>query len=190
MDAGRSWSKLMVSPSLDDVPAIALGVPPAFAVDGVVYGATDEILLKSEDEGLTWSIVDRPIRYEDWRGEDHGPIRFEDNWKRQTGQQFSASTQAVADEPGAIAMLNFVGRQITWIGERGPDAGQAKVLVDGDVAAYVDLYSAQRETRSAILDLSELESGPHDILIEVIERQNPAAEGHRVTVDGFDETGF
>ena len=237
-DAGRSWSRLTVSPSLADVPVNAIGISPDFAddsvivvslkgqglyrssdggnafvsigrdlldknfdlkliefspsfsIDRVIYGASDQVLLKSPDAGLSWSIVDRPVRYEDWRGEDRGPIRYEGNWTRQTGRQFSASTQAVADEPGATAALNFVGRKITWFGERGPDAGQARVLVDGDVVADVDLYSAKREAQSTLFSVSDLETGPHKILIEVLGRKNPLSEGHQVAVDGYDVMGF
>jgi len=163
---------------------------PGFSVDGVIYGASDEVLLKSLDAGSSWSIVGRPVRYEDWRGEDRGPIRYEGNWVRQTGRQFSASTQAVADEPGATAALNFVGRKVTWFGERGPDAGQARVLVDGNVVSDVDLYSEQREPQSTLFSVSDLETGPHKILIEVLDRKNPLSAGHQVAVDGYDVMGL
>jgi len=237
-DAGRSWSKMTVSPSLIDVPVIGVGVSPEFKDDGVVvvslkgrglfrsndggetfafigqdlldknydlkfiefspdfanddviYGAADEVLLQSRDGGLTWSIVDRPVRYEDWRGEDRGPIRFENDWTRETGRQFSASTQAISSQSGAAAKLNFFRSEITWLGERGPDAGIATVLLDGKIVANVDLYSEERETQTSVLRLTDLAREPHDILIEVTSRANPLSKGNKVAVDGFDVKGF
>jgi hypothetical protein len=163
---------------------------PDFAMDNTIYGATDEILLKSQDGGVNWTTIDRPVRYEDYRGEDRGPIRFNGDWSRQSGTQFSASTQTTASDPGAVAALNFMGREIMWFGERGPDSGYATVSIDGDVVAQVDLYEANREERSTIFSASDLDEGPHQIRIEVQEGKNPSSTGNRVSVDGFDVAGF
>lgn len=237
-DAGQSWSQLTVNPSLFDVPVNAIGISPAFGVDGVVvaslkgqglyrsndrgatfvsigqdllsknldlkliefsprfvtdntiYGATDEVLLKSQDGGVTWTTIERPVRYEDYRGEDRGPIQFDGEWSRKSGTQYSASTQTIASKPGAGAVLNFMGREIRWFGERGPDAGHATVLIDGNVVAQVDLYSPDMDAQSIIFSVSDLDEGPHQVRIEVLEGKNPSSTGNRVAVDGFDVAGF
>lgn len=233
-DGGRTWVKLSVALSLNDVPVNALGISPEYGVDktilvsfkgrglyrstdggatfesigqnllygnfdlkliqflptihgdGVIYGATDEVLLISRNNGDTWTVIDRPVRYEDWRGQGRGPIRFVGDWVRETGPQYSASTQAVSDRKGAWASLNFFGTTIIWLGERGPDGGQARVLIDGVTAATADLYSKDRLAGSEILEFSNLANGPHNIVIEVSEEQNPKSVGYRISIDGLD----
>lgn len=159
---------------------------PRYAIDNTIYGATDEALLVSHDSGDTWAEIDRPIRYEDWRGEDRGPIRFVGNWSRHTGPEFSASTQAVSDREGASASLNFLGDSITWLGECGPDGGKANVLVDQRAVATVDLYCELKTAGSEILRISGLDSGPHNIVIEVSKGKNSKSTGHRVAIDALD----
>ena len=159
---------------------------PEYTKDGTMFGATDEMVLRSTNRGLTWTAIDRPIRYENWRGEDHGPIRFIGDWSRESGSEFSASTQEVSSRQGAQAALNFYGSEISWIAQRGPNGGRAKVILDGFDVADVDLYSELTTSRTNVLKLSDLEPGPHSILIEVSGTKNPHSGGFRVAIDGFD----
>jgi hypothetical protein len=159
---------------------------PGYATDSTIYGATDEALFISRDGGGTWSLVERPIRYEDWRGEDHGPIRFAGDWSRDTGPDYSASTQAVSDQEGSRASLNFLGGAIAWIGECGPAGGQAAVKIDGVKVATADLYCETETVASEIARFSDLDDGPHTIVIEISKDNNPKSSGHRVTIDGLD----
>jgi photosystem II stability/assembly factor-like uncharacterized protein len=159
---------------------------PEYTKDGTIFGATDEMVLRSRDRGVTWAAMDRPVRYENWRGEDRGPIRFSGDWVRETGSDLSASTQEVSSQQGAQAALNFYGGTISWIAQRGPTAGQARVLVDGAEVANIDLYSEKTMSGTSVLKLSDLEYGPHSILIEVSGTRNVNSAGYRVSVDGFD----
>lgn len=159
---------------------------PEYERDRILYGATDEALLRSQDNGVTWAAIDRPVRYENWRGEDRGPIRFDGDWRREVSAEFSASTQAVSDQPGAQATLNFHGSTIAWVAERGPGGGQARVRVDGIEVANVDLYSQQKTIGAEVFRLSGLDVGPHDVLVEVSGEKNASSIGRRVTVDAFD----
>ncbi len=233
-DGARTWRRVTVSASLNDVPVNALGISPAFADDATVvvslkgrglfrsidagetfesigqdlldqnfdlkliefspeyandrtiFGATDEMLLRSTDNGVTWSAIDRPIRYENWRGEDRGPIRFTGDWARETGADFSASTQEVSSQKGAQATLNFFGSEISWIAQRGPMGGQATIVLDGTEVSRIDLYNENVTSRTTVMRLSDLDYGPHNILIEVSGDKNPASSGYRVSIDGFD----
>jgi hypothetical protein len=159
---------------------------PDYSIDGTIFGATDEVVLRSMDKGVTWTAIDRPVRYEDWRGEDRGPIQFAGNWTRESGAGFSASTQAVSAQQGAQATLNFYGNQINWIAERGPAGGLATVIVDGVEVAHIDLYSEQTTTREPVLNLPDLDKGPHSIVIEVSGTKNAKSTGYRIAIDGFD----
>jgi photosystem II stability/assembly factor-like uncharacterized protein len=212
-DAGRSWSQLTVNPSLSDVPVNAIGISPSFGEDGVVVASLKgQGLYRSNDGGATFESIgqdllsknldlkliefsprfalDNTIYAEDYRGEDRGPIQFDGDWSRTSGARYSASTQTIASKPGAAAVLNFIGREIRWFGERGPEAGHATVSIDGSVVAQVDLYSPDADAQSTIFSVSDLDKGPHQIRIEVLQGKNPSSTGHRVAVDGFDVAGF
>jgi len=162
---------------------------PNYAIDRTIYGATDEVLLESRDEGDTWNVIKRPVRYEDWRGEDRGPIRFDGNWSRETNPRLSASTQAVSDREGSTASLHFLGNALTWLGECGPDGGKALVRIDDVVVGTADLYCEQTTTGAEIFKVSELDDQPHTIDIEVVRTRNPKSSGGRVVVDALDVSG-
>jgi len=159
---------------------------PTFDDDGIIYGANDWELYQSRDRGVTWEVIERPVRYEDWRGTYAGPVWFTGDWERATGADFSASTQTASDEPGAKARLKFVGPAIEWSGERGPSGGMARVIVDGAEAGTADLYAEKKSRGTSIFRLSGLTDKPHDVAIEVLSDKNPRSAGRRVTVDSID----
>ena len=39
----------------------------SYATDGTIYAASEEELLLSTDKGATWTVIDRPVRYENRR---------------------------------------------------------------------------------------------------------------------------
>lgn len=188
-DAGAHFESIGQSLLADNYDLKFIEFSPDYLIDRTIYGATDEALLVSRDGGATWIVIDRPIRYEDWRGEDRGPIRFAGNWARETGSEYSASTQTVSDEIGARAALNFLGSTIVWSGELGPDCGQARVFVDGVQVEVIDLYRKKRIPRAEILRRSGLADGPHAVVIEVHKEKNPGSRGHRIAVDSLDVSG-
>ena len=185
-DAGTSFELVGQDLLVDNFDLKFVEFSPSYAIDSIIYGATDEVLLISRDNGDSWSVIDRPVRYEDWRGEDRGPIRFAGDWSRESGPQFSASTQAVSDREGASASLNFLGGAITWLGECGHDGGQARVKIDGVTVATADLYCEKETARTEIANYSGLDDGPHNIVIEVSKDKNPKSSGHRVVIDSLD----
>jgi hypothetical protein len=159
-----------------------------FDKNGVVFGASNEAVLMSGDTGNTWHVIDRPVRYEDWRGAGEGPIRFSAGWSRESGAQFSASTQTASNVTGAEASLGFVGNEFTWLGERCPDCGYASVIVDGEIMASLDLFSEEKKIVE-ILNVTDLGDGPHWLQINVAETKNERSSGHRLTIDAIDVSG-
>jgi photosystem II stability/assembly factor-like uncharacterized protein len=162
-----------------------ISVSADFAANKTIFGASDESVLMSTDSGETWAELKRPVRYEDWRGAGEGPVRFSGNWSRESGAEFSASTQTVSDVVGATASLNFSGRQFAWLGERCPDCGLAEVLLDDEVIASIDLYSDERIVEE-VLTVSDLENQPHQLQIRVSGEKNALSNGYRVSIDAFD----
>jgi len=185
-DAGGTFEPAGANLLRDNVELRYIRFSPSYGTDNIVYGVSEWDLFISRDKGDTWAVIERPVRYEDWRGRYAGPVWFTDGWVRETGADFSASTQTATDLPGAEATLNFVGDSISWFGERGPSGGMARIVVDGVAAGTADLYAGNVSPGSKIFEVSELQDVNHTVVIEVLEGQNPKSTGRRVTVDNFD----
>jgi len=185
-DAGKSFHRIGESLLRNNADIQYLQFAPTFQSDHTIYAASDWDLWKSSDGGDTWSRIQRPIRYEDWRGENPGPVWFEGKWKRESGSEFSASVQTATNREGDRAVLNFFGGTVSWFGERGPSAGMARVLIDGKEVEIVDLYSDEVKPGTLIQTIDGLGKAPHRIVIEVQGQKNPQSTGYRVTVDNID----
>ena len=189
-DAGTGFEPIGQDLLVNNFDLKLIEFSPHYLSDHTIYAATDEVVLMSRDSGDSWNVIDRPVRYEDWRGEDRGPIRFTGDWSRESGSQFSASTQAVSDRKGAQASLNFLGGAITWLGECGPDGGQARVYIDRVAAATADLYCENKTVGANVLNFSGLDDSPHYIVIEVSKEKNSKSTGYRVAIDSLDVSRY
>ncbi len=102
-----------------------------------------------------------------------------------TSKSWSGWYAAVSTTPGARATLPFKGTSISWIGFRGPDAGMARVYLDGSVAADVDLYYPDNRVQAIAYTSPQLADGSHTLVIEATGLKNAASTGTRVVVDAF-----
>jgi hypothetical protein len=89
---------------------------------------------------------------------------------------------------GAQATLTFSGTGVSWIGYRGPDAGIARVYLDGSLAAQVDLYHPDPRIQAIAFAADGLADGAHSITIEATGEKDPGASDSRVVVDALDVT--
>ncbi len=102
---------------------------------------------------------------------------------------FSGWYAHISAIPGAQATLSFNGTSISWIGNRGPDAGIARVFLDGVLAGEVDLYHPSSPQVQAILFTSaSLADANHTLTIEATGQKNANSTDAKVTVDAFDVT--
>ena len=185
-DGGQSFTSIGQDLLAQNLDLKFVRFSPDFATDKTLFAATDEVLVESRDSGLSWSVINRPVRYEDWRGEDRGPIRFYGEWTREFGEQFSASTQAVTEVVGAQATLNFNGTDVAWHAERGPNGGRAIVTLDGEQVADIDLYHSESVPSKRVFHRANLDNSPHNILISVSDTSNQSSGGKRVSLDSLD----
>jgi photosystem II stability/assembly factor-like uncharacterized protein len=149
--------------------------------DHTLYAASDENLYRSVDGGARWSLVSRPVRYENTRE----PVRFTGTWSRQEGDAFSGLNATWSDSPGDRADLNFVGTGVAWIGNSGPESGRAEVTIDDTLVETVDLYGEKNGVREVFRN-GGLPYGPHTIAVVVSGDRNPLSTGSRVSIDAFD----
>lgn len=177
-DGGASFSVQGGNRQIGSLAPRFIAFSPNYASDGVIYAASDWSLWLSKDKGDTWSRVERPARYEDWRGDQGGPVWFSGNWQRETGGGFSASTQTATGQQGATAVLNFSGTSVNWYGERGPAGGAARVTVDGREVGTVNLFAEHVANGAIVFNIDDLGAGLHEIVVEVLDG--------RVTIDNFD----
>ena len=94
----------------------------------------------------------------------------------------------VTDVAGEKVTLTFRGTSIAWSGYRGPDAGIARVQVDGGPPSEVDTYSPTPKFQEVVFTASGLADAKHTLTIEVTGRKNDASTGAKIVVDAFDVT--
>jgi hypothetical protein len=94
----------------------------------------------------------------------------------------------VSTTAGEQATLTFNGTSISWIGYRGPDAGIARVFLDGVFAGEVDLYYSDPRTQAIVFTSPPLADANHTLTIEATGLRNAASSDARVVVDAFDVT--
>jgi hypothetical protein len=99
---------------------------------------------------------------------------------------WSAGAAALSTTPGAQATFAFTGSAITWIGARGNQSGIARVFLDGNVVADVDLYSPTEQIQAAVFTAAGLAEARHTITVTTTGTQNPASSGGLVVVDAFE----
>ena len=108
-------------------------------------------------------------------------------WTRgDTTRSWSGWMASISSGPSAQATLPFNGTSISWIGYRGPDAGIARVYIDGSFVAEVDLYYSDPRIQAILFTSPPLADGNHTITVEATGLQNAASSGTLVAVDAFD----
>ena len=101
---------------------------------------------------------------------------------------YSEGSAAVSKTQGDQATFSFTGTSISWIGARGPQAGIARVFLDGSFVTDVDMYAATEGPQDAVFTSSPLAAGSHTLTIEVTGQKNPASADASIVVDAFDVT--
>lgn len=182
IDGGSSFSKVgnMLIENNQAIELVAFS--NNFQHDQTIYAASDQDLFISSDQGDNWTLLSRPVRYEDRRDD----IKYTGNWTSMEGDEFSASTVHYSETPGDRAKLNFDGCGIRWITTKSPKGGIVNVYIDNSLAQSVDLHSASVENMSEVFIQNDLTCGPHTINIELPETGNTNSQRKRVTLDAFD----
>ena len=74
----------------------------------------------------------------------------------------------------------FNGSRVSWIGPTGPTRGKAKVYIDGNLKATVDLYSAKFRASTVLFALA-IPDGNHRISVVALGTSNRPV----VAIDAF-----
>ena len=155
---------------------------PKYERNRTIYGASEEHVFRSGDQGDTWEILKRPVRYENHRD----VVKYAGNWTIRENEDYSAGRASFSNVAGEAARLDFAGEGVRWIGKKGPDQGIARVYIDSMHQQDVDLYSEEIEPMVELFAASNLPNGPHSIRVEVGIVSNPMSSGTWVSIDAFD----
>ncbi len=112
--------------------------------------------------------------------EDRTGITHPD-WRLASSPDFDGGHVRYSKVAGQALRYSFTGRNVAWIGVRGPLRGEAAVFIDGNKVATVSLHASSPQFRQVLFTRNWAVVGNHRITIRV-----SGTAGHpRVDVDGF-----
>jgi photosystem II stability/assembly factor-like uncharacterized protein len=155
---------------------------PHYANDKTIFISSMEDLLKSADSGKTWELVRRPVRFKSQCAQ----LTYRGSWRIRRRKLPASKTANYSATPGDTANFEFIGREIRWIGEQGPDHGVARVFIDDKFVTTVDQYAEARSFATVSFETRDLLQGPHTISIHVTSEKNSRSSGNDIVIDAFD----
>ena len=102
-------------------------------------------------------------------------IDYSGAWHTARAARYAGGRVSYASAPGARAQIDFTGLRIAWYGPVGPTRGKARVLLDGKVAATVDLNRPTFRPRVLLYSHTWKTAARHSLVIEVM-----ATRGHKL----------
>lgn len=178
VDRARSWTRVDVNLPLA-APRV-FGISPDFAADRTLVLLTHDWAWSSQDAGVHWERLPGFIRVDDL----HPGLAYQGTWKVVASAGVTGLGQRLNGQPGAFTELEFRGRTIDWFSRTGPAEGSVHVLIDGRLAATVNLSKPVLSNQVKAFTRSFPEVGWHTIRVV-----NAGAQGGnasvRVMSDGF-----
>jgi len=114
-----------------------------------------------------------------------GAIKVNADWNVYSNEKAYRGIEMLSKTVGAYAELTFEGSAIRWYGSRGRARGQARVYLNGDVVAELDLFSPEVSNRVLLLQQDNLEEGVHTLRIEVTGKSNHGTLLPFVSIDSL-----
>ena len=93
----------------------------------------------------------------------------------------------VTETAGSKVTVTFRGTSIKWIGYSGPDAGIARVTLDGQ-SVDIDTYSPALTVQQVVYTSPALADATHTLTIEATGLKNDKSTAAKIFVDAFDVT--
>lgn len=106
-------------------------------------------------------------------------------WTQAPASEAFGGAVRYATTAGSSAKFSFKGGHVGWISTRGPDRGQAQMLVDGSPVGTVDLYSATAIPRQTVFTRAVDATRSHALEVRVLSTKHASSSGFRVDVDAF-----
>ncbi|MGI9294633.1 MAG: WD40/YVTN/BNR-like repeat-containing protein, partial [Pseudomonadales bacterium] len=186
-NGGDSFAAFAPALAVNSRAISQLQFSPRYATDTTLYASSEEVLYRSRDGGTSWSVVARPVRYEDSRD----VIRFSGDWQRAEGEFMSGGSEMRSTTPGSRVAFRFVGSGVRWLGAAAPDLSAVKVTLDGATLPIDALAQLELNDGAGAYAVDDLEYGAHQLIIELTEpAQGQNAESSAmIAVDALDVLG-
>jgi hypothetical protein len=95
-------------------------------------------------------------------------VRYAGGWMSASHPDYAGDAVRFATRGRSRATFSFNAHAVTWFGPVGPTRGQARVYVDGKLAAKVDLYAKDFTAHKAVFTRTWPTNGKHTVTIEVV----------------------
>ncbi len=113
--------------------------------------------------------------------ESAAALDYRGDWTRDPDANADGGATRFAVAAGARATLSFTGRAVAWEAPRRPGSGSARVAIDGQYVATVDLQAGAVQPQRLMFARSWATTGSHRISVTV-----EGTAGHpRVDLDAF-----
>jgi hypothetical protein len=146
------------------------------------FGSTYRYRLRATDGAGNTSSYDygptfKPLRTQ----QSSSSVKWGGTWSTAYDSTYSGGSVRTSKSAGAWASYTFTGASISWVAERGPTRGSAKVYIDGVYEATINLYTSAYQSRRVVYTYNWSANGSHAIKVVVL-----GTAGHpRVDVDAF-----
>jgi hypothetical protein len=177
----------------------ALGGGPASIPVSVTWAATDAVSGLS-DATIAVSCGDRPTERSEapgsaapgelatWAGEallaSDATCAVTAIGRDGAGNNERLTERGLTTRYAAGDRADVSGDQVGVVARRGPDAGRAAVLLDGEALGLVDLYAAVPGGPELVY-VADLPGGSHSVELAGTGGADPASTGTAVDVEGF-----
>jgi Transglycosylase-like domain len=112
-------------------------------------------------------------------GEASIGVAYTGRWAEARHASYAGDAVLYSETAGATVTYPFYGVSVAWVGPVGPTRGTARIAVDGEVVAMVDLRRSRFKPRVTIYEQSWRRVGTHTLTITVV------GSGRPVAVDEF-----
>jgi hypothetical protein len=109
-------------------------------------------------------------------------IEYEGAWKSGAFRRAASGILTYSNQSGANAVFSFQGTEITYVYTKAFNRGRARVSVDGQERAILDLYDPQIVWRASTV-FSGLAPGTHVFEVSVLNSRSPASQDTYVDID-------
>ena len=113
--------------------------------------------------------------------ESSSRIDFSGGWTRAAHPDYLGGKAKATTHSGAAAKLTFRGSAVAWVGPVGPTRGQAKVFVDGALAATINTHADSFHAKRVLFRKTWGSVGQHRIAVVA----SGTARHPMVAVDAF-----
>ncbi len=130
----------------------------------------------------------RPALREDFphrTGENASDPWITGTWYTRANSLRTGGRNSLSSQAGATLSIAFSGELVELVTDKDPYRGIAQILIDGELAATVDLYSPTTVCQSVVFDSGRLDAGQHTLTVRVTGTKNPSSRHTLVTVDCF-----